>query len=339
MGNGVLLQQFNDADLDFVNLVQRAFCGSQHLCTLTNKVLAEDNDTAVRSLVDLPVPVPDPLIPACCQPCSCDLTTCHDFGNCCPDILDYLPSLEQSKQPKRVSCQTTSLRAVGNFMTYWVYQLCSNDFFVTDEATTEINSKCENPGDYNDLDVKQVVTDLSTQRTYVNRYCALCNFANISALELWTMKLSCYEGGTFNGSGDPKTLVQDVLNTELCDLEFILPIETVDIDNALCQTVVTECNTTGAWLEYDPVVEAACYAYRADYNFIYNNVFCFQCNEFANPDDCVDKDSQGFAILSFSAVLDFSSNDVIVPTVSSQCLDTQVYDHFKVFCVVLLFCY
>ena len=98
-------------------------------------------------------------------------------------------------------------------------------------------------------------------------------------------------------------------------------------------TMITSCNVTGEWRQYDSFTERACTAYvspKMVEGRLYQNVFCYICNS-ADPDEhmfTMCARNPGLFPMPFSALLDFSGAiygqrpwDTAV-----KCADGEIYD-------------
>ena len=164
---------------------------------------------------------------------------------------------------------TSSIRS-DNIERVWMKSRCSADADVNDINTI----RCTSPDIANPLDYLVPVSDLNTNTTYKNRYCANCNGVNASNDVLnWDTELMC------NGS---LTLTDHHLYDRMKELNcslFFVPPAGISVDE--CDEPgysIAECNATGLWPQYDEMIEKACHAFVDPFNMTYQNYFCYVCN-------------------------------------------------------------
>ena len=257
---------------------------------------------------------------------------------CCPDTLDHLPSVEESVSKLKQECIYASLKKIKTpeilntprGLSVWMYTKCADDF----SGSPVTRGRCEEPGQVTDLDTDLPVIDNITQNIFRNLYCALCNNVHQKNVVYWDASVQCSKGVLLSTS--VKTVVDDVNAAPDCNIVYNPP--PIEMVLPECTYKISECNVTGRWEIYDPVIEAACHAYTAVFKSEtkYNNIFCFLCNEpfFSAPGICPSIPDD-FTFVSFSALLRFKGPpqqvDVPVPEEgASKCNDVQIYDPLKV---------
>lgn len=90
-------------------------------------------------------------------------------------------------------------------------QSCSSDY-----QNTTVKSLCENHhiGEHSDnVKVMKPVTDLSSNITYANQYCAICT--GVTKFQSWSIKFTCKKGGNKISSTD-----KNELKTVLKNMKF-----------------------------------------------------------------------------------------------------------------------
>ena len=251
------------------------------LCSSVTSSLSRQRFSYSPRISQSPPPKPEP--PelndgSCCDDCSCDTVYCFNSGTCCPDTLDYLPNIDESLSRIKRECVDTYLKKkvssdtpVGNSV--WMTTKCANDF--NDTVQIILRDKCENPEQFTDVDTKIPVTDNITHDIYRNMYCALCNFVVEEKMVYWDASVECSKAVLLPSS--MKQIVEEVNEIPECNIIYKHPKMEGNLPE--CTYKITECNVTGNWEVYDPVVEAACHAYTAVFDFKYNNIFCYLCNE------------------------------------------------------------
>ncbi|XP_070196632.1 uncharacterized protein [Littorina saxatilis] len=106
------------------------------------------------------------------------------------------------------------------------------------------------------------------------------------------------------------------LNTTDCDVRFTA---TTAADNPrrceyVNKPVISSCNRTGKWRDYDAKIERACASFTSVVDRNYKNAFCYLCNDDFNFEDALYWLNQGQrpvnpARASFYALLDLDSQD------------------------------
>ena len=200
----------------------------------------------------------------CCVSCSCDLDICIQYGTCCPDLLEYLPSVKESISKIKITCDYASLKKnhvpVGTprGIHLWMYRKCSDNFY----TKPYIKERCENPDMFEEIQAKIPVSDISTDYTYQTIYCATCNAVLNENIVYWGASIECKNRKMFPSSTN--TVLEEVNAIRSCNIIYKLPPNGMLMPN--CTPKINECNVTGLWKQYDPLVEAACHAYTAIYD-------------------------------------------------------------------------
>ncbi|WAR18473.1 AGRL1-like protein [Mya arenaria] len=265
--------------------VQTGFCGTETACSNSLPPTLEKGQES--NLPTLPLPLPAVLPDRCCDRCSCNITTCPIYGNCCADILDQV------------------------------------DFSRADDI-----ARCANRDTLNGISIRRPVTDLLTGNTYINQFCARCNFAEETVS--WLPYVKC------TNDAEAVNLLQatneDILSlleqTVSCNIVFEKPPGNFNTSYCFKSTKDT-CNFTGNWKQYDSFIDRACGSYHSPFDG-YNNVFCHLCNALDTPEQCT-----GASIVtlfpSFSTLLDFTGDetDVVSQAPDTKCRSNQFYDPVK----------
>ncbi|XP_005103059.2 uncharacterized protein LOC101847273 isoform X1 [Aplysia californica] len=147
------------------------------------------------------------------------------------------------------------------------------------------------------------VTDVDTNVTYYNEYCALCN--RVERAVEWRVQVQCNNYlQVYQAQNELEFLKLAVRDSTSC---FIWQYRPTDVDIISCDSpwwinggddIVNKCNVSGQWTERDTDVEEACANLEAlpmyrviDYRKglkteragLYKNVFCALCNRPSYP--------------------------------------------------------
>ena len=339
INSGYTETQFSARDLDYVTAMHEAYCIQSKRCTapeamvLPTPSILDIGSVLLPTLPFVPTLYPEPPQRndgSCCKDCSCDIEWCTITGTCCPDMLKFLPTVNESFSTIKQECANTSLKpgvagTVPSSEPVWMYSKCSDGYTI--RSTKE---KCENPEQYSELDTKVPVYDNNTTTTYKNIHCATCNNVSKENIVYWDAVIECLGSEFLPSSID--TVVAEIAQDPGCNLLY--KSNRPDTFQT-CTYTISECNVTKQWELYDPVIEAACHAYTAVFDSRYNNLFCYLCNEpnFTAPGICQSV-IEPTVMTSFSALLNFDSQQpsVQIPddVSSGSCEETQIYDPQKV---------
>lgn len=335
------------SDIPYLIDIQNAFCDLDSCTNSSSDVHTQSTNTATPSgqtpywqglppvpTDTLPVQSPDPegRSKTCCEECSCDTSNCYITGTCCLETLKHLPSID-ALSDIMMTCALPQLRPynehgmvnVGNPI--YMFRKCLKDI----DIGFDVVHKCEEPGNYDNIDTNIPVTDVTTGYIYQNRYCAYCHAVDDIHLSYWDVYIKC-----LYGSYQPQNtvvLIKEIRETETCNLLYYRPA-TLGIDAPLyqCKIVISECNVTGLWKKYDPFIESACLYYSTIFSFKYRNVFCYICNtdDVKGPADCRDT-YRPIIIVDFTALLKIQPDTLMTnkPTLEA-CSQNQVYDPLMV---------
>lgn len=337
---------FSKSDIDFVKVMHREFCPLSQVCVplateprppIPPPPIVFENDTDIaQKMLASPLPYPpssNMYDGSCCKDCSCDLDSCTLSGTCCPELFDYLPSVEDSASGIKIVCQQAAMKKTPRTprgQMVWMFTKCA-DGYKGDPLTKD---KCENPDRFTGWDIITLVaTNGTVSAYYQNIHCALCNNVSKTDIVNWDVSLECLSSTLVPSSME--TLIDEVNEIPDCNLVYKYPFNDMSVKE--CKPPeISECNITGNWKVYDPVKEAACYAYTALYEGKYKNIFCFLCNEaepYEIPSRC--KDIGGGPVWpSFSALLKFTlpqaDNEELDEEANNGCKQTQISDTCKV---------
>ncbi|KAK3608552.1 hypothetical protein CHS0354_042529 [Potamilus streckersoni] len=261
----------------------------------------------------------------CCANCSC-AEDCHRYDRCCPDLLERLPIREEWEN-RLYECQKAQLKDSSKtpirWKRYWMISKCPKTFNDSDL----INISRETSNDTN-LKLNVPVTDIERKLTYRNRYYAICHKVEKENWKAWQSEVMCLSASHRLST---MSIIQAVRDSNDCDVVFKPPLN-VEVNE--CEDVVSDCNITGLWARYDPVVESACHAFTSVFNMLYRNIFCFICN--GSPDvhrGCKVK-ALSFKPIAFSALLniDILFEEKLQSSENGQCTANEIYDQVKMIC-------
>ena len=199
---------------------------------------------------------------------NCDID-CALAGTCAPDAehafdkvacvtTDIFPIGRESNMYKMITgCGVGSVRSSARV------RLC--------ESLTQISSS-------NYYDLFRPVISAASNLTYRNRYCAACNDeTNFISFDL---SIFCAEStvdiNLFSSVEDLWRMFQ----LYSCSVSYKPPVSLQDhvysCNNN--QNMISQCNETGLWLEYDSQIEWACENFNSLNYKNYKNIFCYMCN-------------------------------------------------------------
>ena len=203
----------------------------------------------------------------------------------------------------------------------WMVSKCDPKF-----ENKTVTKMCTNPGADGTFDSLIPVGDSGT--TYRNRFCAICNnVEHLSYLSNWDLDITC---GSILQLPD-KNLLQTIKEKQ-CNMYYIPPRDTFVHECTIVPYSISECNITGRWEKYDPMLEAGCHSFVDPFNQTYANVFCYLCNTLMADQlelsICTLPDAGSLGQISppFSAILDL---DVINSIVREDTLYCNKFTQFK----------
>ncbi|KAL3832442.1 hypothetical protein ACJMK2_024084 [Sinanodonta woodiana] len=227
--------------------------------------------------------IPFPVLPeterrlSSCVLCKCDVD-CWSRGDCCVDLpYLYLTS----------SCQSTELILNGstaNISSKFNFKMIAS--CPETNLYDEVNEQCDgfrNEGSFLDNDIQTPVASLNTHITYRNKYCAKCHGDH--DVIRWDRFAECVTT-TFdiNTISTVKEL-KNALSDYNCSLVHVFPSILPHIPIKPCVSnyddhVISTCNKTGLWMDYDPSIEWACKNFQPGDIFFehFRNIFCYMCN-------------------------------------------------------------
>ena len=237
---------------------------------------------------------------SCCSSCSCNISTCFDEGDCCPDVMteETIQSLKQSI----TQCVPGSLKLNRYGGGIVAISKCP--------ALTDVEMRFNCSRDYTDQLVALYdvlpCSNPDSQQVFRNKYCALCNGVNLTDLEYFQVALTGVTTIPLSYMTDT-SLVQRALSDEGININFY-STETQEIYTRTCTKYVDTCNITGNWTHYDKDMEMACKMYTSTIylqTMRFKNIFCAFCNGIEITDIYCVKYSQDnvITVFGFSGLL------------------------------------
>ena len=203
----------------------------------------------------------------------------------------------------------------------------------------DVLRKCEQRHEASDLISFLPVADPSKDDTYANRYCAECHSVASDNIIYWQTKLQCRD--TAFTPRKYETLLTDINTTSDCNL-VLNPVK--NDPRKSCYSLISSCNETELWGEFDSFTPQACQLILAPYMYKYRNPFCAICNgkepyletscETGGPDL-----RPPFDLVPFSALLYFrpALEQTEQNRPEANCTTVQIYDSVKVRYVLSVF--
>ena len=300
------------------------------LCRLSDSCAAIDTTDPMRS---------------CCMPCSCE-ASCFSERTCCPEVLS-----EFWKEPDTEITQAECLKPV--FARHLEKRKLKRVY--RSKKSANMIAKC--PKYFENIEIKETceqrngtaleehipVTDTNTNFTFTNKYCAECHHIPVDHLAKWLVSVECFLS-VFNFRSID-SLLADVGENNDCYLDF-KPL--VPHHHVKCVNMISSCNVTGEWREYDNFTARACQLFKAPYRE-YRNPFCAICNgvdaneiavDINDGDDCVGDKRNPPAFVRFSALISMDPEENFDTSVrgarknhlrkSERCSENQIYDAYTV---------
>ena len=193
-----------------------------------------------------------------CEECVCERNDSEYSAPLCANVLDYSLFNDMHYGEDLPSCTAMYLKPPSNEHTeYKVISGCLDNF----EGNTEHSHLCTSKTvsqTFNDI---LPVTDITSNLTYLNKHCALCNNVKLNSVVFWEPLLQC-NGRVNHNYKTEAELIKFAMETPGCNIEYTLddyePVE-------LCDSVIRSCNETGQWLEFNLFTAKACLFYDSLY--------------------------------------------------------------------------
>ena len=198
---------------------------------------------------------------SCCLPCSCD-PLCKEIGNCC-----------DRRETTSYTCHSPILKQSE------INTKDRGGYFMVDKCLdgSNIYCKAQKAAEWGSL---YPVHDSDLKLIFYNSHCAECSGANNYVN--WGLKVAC-QGETMN-DGDFINALRGKLTGD-CFIEFTPPKRMVRMNHLCSRTLISHCNETGRWENYDQALVEACARWYSPVvskmmGFLkYANIYCEQCNE------------------------------------------------------------
>ena len=213
---------------------------------------------------------------SCCSDCNCE-DDCAETNSCCPD------KATDSGNPSKRVCKTTMVKKrfkerefhdgfIDGIKNYFIIDYCPAAV-----EDLDIQERCHGLKKTT-LDDYMWVSDTSTGEIFQNYNCAKCH--GINDWRAWNIRTQCnyLEDTSFvNMSATLYSADCNIINEAPDDLAS-------KTNKDRCFTpVITVCNQTGLWTEYDEFIDTECQRNTVPYfqnNFlvmdIYKNIFCYR---------------------------------------------------------------
>ncbi|GFU39276.1 uncharacterized protein TNCV_3811221 [Trichonephila clavipes] len=268
--------------------------------------------------------------------CECD-SWCELFGDCCADAGRF-----SSVQMSSYTCMLYGTRNIHQ----GVYMINSCPVNYEDD---EVKRQCRNDN-FSDPLLSIPVTDISTRKSYLNRYCALCHNASPNSLKTWMTYFCEATDSNLNILWDNVTYSEShnkwgyLLNGYFYPCEFVFDKPpSVDAMLRLCRYgLVSKCPRTWTHQNYIHACDSYMEAVRDSTGTAYQNPHCAVCNGVPvddlvclhsevdslqrneSEDEEMKKNKRKTKPLSFTGLLDIN------PLTMTKCDKGEVYDvYFK----------
>uniref|UniRef100_T1IQX9 G-protein coupled receptors family 2 profile 2 domain-containing protein n=1 Tax=Strigamia maritima TaxID=126957 RepID=T1IQX9_STRMM len=263
--------------------------------------------------------------------CNCD-DLCSEHGDCCTDAPLYDP---ETAERARIMWECTDLR---NYFGIFLKVACPSHW-----RDNQVREACESQSTESDPMSKLPVTSRTSQLTYKNMHCAVCN-NDINSLIYWIPHLECGDKPLNFSFGHGGFWDRIQFNEKLnlwgfpvqnstfisCTIDPQMPQTVVDLVRR-CVPFVKECKPE--WK--DESVRRKCHSYTS-YMFegetAYRNRECGVCNSIENPLRCVRIvprfKSSKFNLNIFTMLFDVNQITGDVVGAIKHCDESQIYDPF-----------
>lgn len=237
-----LEENYKNINISHLSSMYIPVCGTKGLCSLSY---------AQQQL---------PFVYSSCPDCSCDEFCIFSKTPCC---------FQNFFQSTNVHCRDFSLRSSNWSDTQsfnFVVDVCPSD------ADKKLAHNCSREYSVMERMTDPPVADPETRISYNNRYCALCH--GINRTENWKIEFHCLKQQDFNYISSYEEILSAAEVAECSVMHtsnFATKCDIVD-------TVVTKCNVSGTWKDYDIEIEKACHSEYSNSYQMYKNVFCAMCN-------------------------------------------------------------
>ncbi|XP_062580386.1 uncharacterized protein LOC134242328, partial [Saccostrea cucullata] len=274
-----------------------------------------------------------------CMPCDCE-DSCVRKGTCCPskfyrqattpDFIEYMPNVEEKQKGQSLSCIEAlwnKKSGISPGKAFWMIDTCLS-------GATCLSFELRNMSD------ATPVTSLSSNETYPNIQCALCNNESIFDMAPWWMRKICLNRSALFSNDKFEILYQFVFSGDspVCNIAFHPPISVREIINP-CISYTAQVNLTcnnmlNLTEETKALLIDSCQKYHLPYttsNMVYRNIYCALCDREVS-DLTIQNEYSGYGSMTympqtFSALMDSKQNKNEIPTKNHNCGSNQVFDN------------
>ena len=193
-----------------------------------------------------------------CEECVCERDAGGYPAPICANVLDYSLFNDLQYQEDLRACKAMFIKPPSDeHSEYKVIAGCINNF----EGNTEHSHLCTAETMQQTFNDILPVTDTTSELTYLNKFCALCNNVDLDSVVFWEPMLKC-DGRVDHNYQNEAELIKFAMETPGCNIEYSPP----DYDLVeQCSTVIKSCNETGQWKEFNLFTAKACSFYDSLY--------------------------------------------------------------------------
>ena len=188
-----------------------------------------------------------------CANCSCTNNNSSKF-EMCPDILDFNSFGVIRSEP--FDCFSMYLKPLKDGRKYKAIYKCPVEESGTDSCVSIKEGKT-----FTDI---LPVTDRTTNTTYINAQCAVCNKINGNNLEFWDIEMACEER-EIHVYRTESELINFYEEKTSCNMKYLFE-ESKGAKPELCPAVIRKCNESGHWKTFDSFIASACAFYENRYS-------------------------------------------------------------------------
>ena len=194
---------------------------------------------------------------------ACGICSCHEIcmeksdPPCCPDIYFKYGYME---------CKGVSV-VTG------MYKPVFYSFITSCPPESDINlviNCTRDPLDDQLLFDNPPVTGSTSNRSYKNKHCALCN--NITNFQEWSFEFQCPKTTDFNYLSSYAEISQ-LAKQKNCSISFYTTSSLAQKCLNFDENKINACNVSGTWRHYDEEIKMACHS-----SYEMSNIFCAMCN-------------------------------------------------------------
>jgi hypothetical protein len=278
---------------------------------------------------------------SCCKKCKCKFPECLKKNKCCPDII-FLNSRETNntkntfdvlKELKETGMRKTCIPLHLSQKNVTDYKYGAFGYESCPAGTREgLVQNCTRKYSTNITSFDDITPVLVGGELYRNKYCALCHNVSNVKFKFLKIKFSC-ESVLEESLKDETGIINEVLNSNVCDLEF-----TVKIQERLdwCYTAVNKCKYL-----HDRQNNDSCSLYRSimtpeqeTSTLKFQNPNCLECNGIKNYQLLCDldivRDQKG--TFAFSGLLkqEGLKTENTHSNFDDRCSENEIYDSISV---------